>query len=84
MIDWEYMISCLVQVMFFYKVGVEYGYYGLIYGWLLGEIMSRVSGKSFVQLLQLELVDFLGLEGMYVGLLEQEMYCRVILIVYFK
>ncbi|MGC1510518.1 serine hydrolase domain-containing protein [Ketobacter sp.] len=84
MTDWEYMTSRLAQATPSHKAGVEHGYHGLTYGWLLGETMSRASGKSFAQLLQSELVDPLGLEGMYVGLPEQEMHRRAILTAYPK
>ena len=67
MLDWDYMIHAIEQTEPAHPPGERTGYHGLTYGYLVGEILQRVSGKSFSALVKQELVDPLGLDGMYVG-----------------
>ncbi|MAR91325.1 MAG: serine hydrolase domain-containing protein [Pseudomonadota bacterium] len=80
--DWEHMVESLEQATPVHRPGESHGYHGLTYGWLLGELMSRVTGKDFQQLLLELLVLPLGLDGMYVGLPEDQMNRRAILVAY--
>jgi CubicO group peptidase (beta-lactamase class C family) len=43
------------------------GYHGLTYGFLVGELVQRVTGKRFSQLVHDLVAEPLGLDGMYVG-----------------
>lgn len=79
MVDWEHMIDRLEKATPAHRPGTSHGYHGLTYGWLLGEVMSRVTGKSFPELLEELLVVPLALDGMYVGLPEQQMGRRALL-----
>ncbi|MGB1059169.1 MAG: serine hydrolase domain-containing protein, partial [Ketobacter sp.] len=65
MVDWEHMIDRLEKATPAHRPGTSHGYHGLTYGWLLGEVMSRVTGKSFPELLEELLVVPLALDGMY-------------------
>ncbi|MBA57383.1 MAG: serine hydrolase [Pseudomonadales bacterium] len=82
MLDWEHMIDSLEKSAPSHRPGTRHGYHGLTYGWLLGEVMSRVTGKSFSELLFELLVLPLGLDGMFVGLPEEQMSRRAILTAY--
>jgi len=79
MLDWQYMIRRLEQASPKHRPGTAHGYHALTYGWLLGEVMSRVTGKSFAELLQQLLVIPLHLDGLYVGLPEEQMGRRALL-----
>jgi len=67
MLDWEYMIRAIERTEPVHPPGARTGYHGLTYGYLVGEILQRVSGRSFAELVREELVEPLALDGMYVG-----------------
>ncbi|MDG2051245.1 MAG: serine hydrolase [Myxococcota bacterium] len=74
MVDWDYMIQAIEQTEPVHPPGERTGYHGLTYGYLVGEILQRVTGKPFRQLVQEELVDPLELDGMYIGAPSEELY----------
>jgi CubicO group peptidase (beta-lactamase class C family) len=67
MLDWEHMIGAIERARPIHPPGERTGYHGLTYGFLVGEILQRVTGRSFPELVQRELVEPLSLDGMYVG-----------------
>jgi len=67
MLDWEYMVRAIERTAPIHEPGTRTGYHGLTYGYLIGEILQRVTGRTFSRLVQDELVRPLGLDGMYVG-----------------
>ena len=74
MTDWDYMIRAIEQTEPVHPPGERTGYHGLTYGYLIGEILQRVTGKPFRELVQEELVQPLGLDGMYIGAPSEELY----------
>lgn len=68
MLDWDKACSALAAAEPCHEPGTAHGYHGLSYGWLVGEIASRVMGKPFRELLATELAAPLGLDGLYCGL----------------
>ena len=42
-------------------------YHGLTYGWLVGTVVERATGLPFGEVVQREIVEPLGLDGMYVS-----------------
>ena len=67
MLDWEYMIRAIERSAPAYEPGTRTGYHGLTYGYLVGEIAQRVSGRRFSELVRELIADPLGLDGMYIG-----------------
>ncbi len=67
MLDWEYMVQAIEQSPPIHPPGERTGYHGLTFGFLVGEILRRVTGKDFPALVREELAEPLGLDGMYVG-----------------
>jgi CubicO group peptidase (beta-lactamase class C family) len=67
MLDWEHMVEAIEQARPIHRPGERTGYHGLTYGFLVGEILQRVTGKSFSTLVKDELATPLGLDGFYVG-----------------
>jgi CubicO group peptidase (beta-lactamase class C family) len=67
MLDWDYMVGAMERARPVHPPGERTGYHGLTYGFLVGEILQRVTKKSFSELVQDELVKPLELDGMYVG-----------------
>jgi len=45
-VDWDYMVETLASEAPFWEPGTRNGYHMLNFGWTVGEIVRRVSGKS--------------------------------------
>ena len=67
MLDWTYMIDAIERAEPVHPPGERTGYHGLTYGFLVGEILQRVTGEAFADLVQNELAGPLGLDGLYIG-----------------
>jgi CubicO group peptidase (beta-lactamase class C family) len=67
MLDWEYMIRAIEQSPPVHEPGERSGYHGLTYGFLVGEVVRRVTAKPFSQVVQDEIARPLGLDGLYIG-----------------
>ncbi|HUJ08321.1 MAG TPA: serine hydrolase domain-containing protein [Streptosporangiaceae bacterium] len=67
MLDWDYMVTALEQAEPAYEPGSRHGYHALTYGWLVGELVRRVSGRPIAAFVAEELAGPLGLDGLYVG-----------------
>ncbi len=74
MLDWEYMIHAIEETEPVHKPGERTGYHGLTYGYLVGEILQRVTGKPFAALVRTELAEPLGLDGLYIGAPTDELH----------
>ncbi len=67
MLDWSYMIRAIERASPIHPPGARTGYHGLTFGYLVGEIAERVTGRPFPHLVQDEIATLLGLDGMYIG-----------------
>jgi len=67
MLDWEHMIAAIERTAPVHAPGMRTGYHGLTFGFLVGEIIQRVTGKRFADLVQQELAKPLQLDGLYIG-----------------
>lgn len=67
MLDWEYMIAAIERTPPIHPPGAKTGYHGLTFGYLVGEIVQRVTGTPFPRLVQELIATPLGLDGLYVG-----------------
>lgn len=76
MIDWGYMTRVLAAAKPAHVPGRAHGYHGLTYGWLVGEVVQRVTGKPFSQVVEDEIAAPLGLDGLFIGLPDAEMSRR--------
>ena len=74
MCDWGYMVNALERAEPIHVPGERTGYHGLTFGFLVGELLQRVTGRCFSELVQQEIVRPLGLDGMYVGAPETELH----------
>ena len=68
MFDWSHMVGALERASPVHPPGEYHGYHGLTYGWLVGELIQRIAGKDVSSLLESELANPLGLDGLYFGL----------------
>ena len=67
MLDWDYMVAALERAEPAYEPGTRHGYHALTYGWLVGELIRRVSGRPITRFVTEELASRPGLDGLYVG-----------------
>ena len=68
LLQWDLMVERLAAAPPVWEVGVRSGYHALTYGWLVGEVIRRVTGMTINEVFQREVVEPLGLDGgMFVG-----------------
>lgn len=67
MLDWKYMIKAIETAAPAHPPGTRTGYHGLTFGFLVGEIIQRVTGKKFSDLVQKEIARPLRLDGLFIG-----------------
>jgi len=66
-LDWEHMADALARAKPAYKPGTAVGYHALTFGWLVGELVRRISGIPIEKFVQKEIAEPLGLDGLYIG-----------------
>jgi len=70
-LDWDYMVELLENEEPFWVPGEETGYHMMTTGWLIGELIKRVSGKSLGKFFNDEISDPYNLDY-WIGLPESE------------
>ena len=69
--DWDTMVGAIERQAPFFEPGTAHGYEALTYGWLLGEVIRRVSGKSLGGFFRDEIARPLQLD-FWIGLAEAD------------
>jgi CubicO group peptidase (beta-lactamase class C family) len=72
-LDWELIISRLEQTEPDFDPGTANAYQAVTFGWLVGELVRRVSGLSVPEFVRRRLVGPLGLDGLFIGEADGEM-----------
>lgn len=73
LLDWPYMTDMLARSTPVHPPGSANGYHALTFGYLVGEIILRVTGTSLQQMLHDEIAAPLDLDGLYIGVPESEL-----------
>jgi CubicO group peptidase (beta-lactamase class C family) len=68
--DWDLVVKALAEDAPFWTPGTMHGYSLLSFGWLVGEVVRRISGKSLGTFFQDEVAKPLGLD-FWIGLPEE-------------
>lgn len=68
--DWDYMTGRLADEVPFWEPGTRNGYHGFTFGWTVGEMVRRASGKSLGAFFKEEIAGPLGLD-FWIGLPEE-------------
>jgi len=68
--DWDYMVELLAGEEPFWKPGIRNGYHMVNFGWTVGEIVRRVSGRSLGTFFREEIAGPLGIE-FWIGMPEE-------------
>ncbi len=66
-LDWDHMADALARAKPAYQPGTSVGYHVMTFGWLVGELVRRISGIPIETFVQKEIAEPLGLEGLYIG-----------------
>jgi CubicO group peptidase (beta-lactamase class C family) len=69
--DWDAMCAALAAQEPWWKPGTNHGYHAITFGWLVGEVVRRISGKSLGTFLRDEIVAPLGID-FHIGLPARE------------
>ncbi|MGI9603459.1 MAG: serine hydrolase domain-containing protein, partial [Acidimicrobiales bacterium] len=67
LLDWDDMVQRLAAAEPSWEPGLRPGYHGLTYGWLVGEVIRRVTGLTVNEAVQREVAQPLGIDGLFVG-----------------
>ncbi len=62
MLQWDPVIAAIENMPPIWEPGSQHGYHAVTYGWLVGEVIKRVTGKSVGQFFQDEVAGPLGLD----------------------
>ncbi len=68
MLDWEAMVRGMEELAPLWKPGEMSGYHAINFGWLVGEIVRRVDGRTIGTFLRDEVAGPLGLRDLHIGL----------------
>lgn len=68
--DWDLMVDTLAAEEPFWEPGTRHGYHGLTFGFLVGEVVRRVSGRPLGTFFREEIAEPLGLD-FFLGLPEE-------------
>lgn len=71
MLDWDTVVDALARSAPVWEPGTTHGYHALTYGWLVGEVVRRVSGTSIGAFFAKEVAAPLGLE-FWIGLPDEQ------------
>ena len=68
MLDWDHMIGVLEEATPAHPPGRAHGYHGLTFGWLIGELVRRVTGCSLADALREQIARPIDAEDLHIGL----------------
>lgn len=74
LLDWDHVTQALAAAKPAYPPGESVGYHGLTFGFLVGELVRRVSGTSLNDFVQDTIAEPLGLDGLFIGCPETEVH----------
>jgi CubicO group peptidase (beta-lactamase class C family) len=72
--DWDRMCRGIAALKPMYPIGQRTAYHSLNYGYINGEILRRVDGRTIAQFLQDEICKPLGINGIYLGVPDRELH----------
>lgn len=71
-LNWDTVCAALARAPADFSAAPYPVYHALTFGWLVGEVVQRVTGKSVTALTQSEIARPLGLDGFYLGTPDSE------------
>jgi CubicO group peptidase (beta-lactamase class C family) len=67
LLNWEAMANALAAQAPYWQPGTAHGYHAVTFGWLVGEVVRRISGKSLGTFFREQVAEPLGLD-FWIGL----------------
>jgi len=75
MTNWKMISQAIADLKPLWEPGTKIGYHPLTYGWVLGEVIRRVDGRTINDFLQDEICRRLDITGIYFGIPTKEKRC---------
>jgi len=73
LLDWDAMVAALERARPAHEPGTANAYHAVTFGYLVGEVVRRVSGLTITEFVRTQIAEPLGLDGCYVGLPRSEL-----------
>jgi CubicO group peptidase (beta-lactamase class C family) len=67
-VDWDTMVAGLEKMTPAHEPGTANGYHAVTFGFIVGEVVRRVSGLGITEFVRTQIADPIALDGCYVGL----------------
>jgi len=67
LVDWDRMTRAIAAEAPLWEPGAETGYHALTFGYLVGEVVRRIDGRSVGRFFHEEVAEPLGIGGLYIG-----------------
>lgn len=71
LLNWDTVAAALADTAPLWEPGTQHGYHAVTYGWLVGEVVRRVDGRSLGRFFAEEIAEPLGLE-FWIGLPDEQ------------
>jgi CubicO group peptidase (beta-lactamase class C family) len=72
-LDWDLIVSRLEKTEPDFHPGTANAYQAVTFGWLVGELIHRISGLTIPEFIQQRIVEPLKLDGLYIGDADRQM-----------
>jgi CubicO group peptidase (beta-lactamase class C family) len=72
--DWDRMCRGIADLVPMFPLGQRTAYHSLNFGYINGEILRRVDGRTIARFLQQEICEPLGIDGAYLGVPDSELH----------
>jgi CubicO group peptidase (beta-lactamase class C family) len=66
--DWSAIMRAMEEIELMWEPGQDTGYHPLNFGWVVGELVRRIDGRSINRFLREEVTGPLGMQDTYMGL----------------
>ena len=73
-LDWDLIVSRLEQTEPDFHPGTANAYQAVTFGWLVGELIHRISGLTVPEFIEQRIVTPLSLDGLYIGNADAQMH----------
>ncbi len=70
--DWDRICAAIADLPPLWEPGTLTGYHSYTMGWILGEVLRRVDGRSIARFVQDEICAPLGLHSLFLGIPDRE------------
>jgi CubicO group peptidase (beta-lactamase class C family) len=66
--DWGWICSAIADLPLLWEPGTKTGYHAFTVGWILGEVLRRIDGRSAAAFVREEICGPLGLRNLFIGI----------------